>query len=480
MRFPLPALAFALLLFASSASAASSLDAFISRSFEPDSGAAYSPLLCEGGYYLVSAWGAEIYVVDSGGNPVKGSPELAALLEQDAKNRSGYEAKVSSAMAFPPLVEAAKATNESKCLQYIGEDGDPGCTDRQSCIVSCFSVPQCEIIIQSDGFIESAMDWNIRRKEYASGLAAYSQGLEAIRSDPVAIDSKISLLSVLSSVAENMSQNSIFLTKFDEGCSGNGTRRCYEYCPKIDYSQPLISSQAQNLASLKSALSAIDGQRSRADAILGKGAENDAYLSVRGKDVAEFRLRMQNGIRNIKAGAGELAKTVKDPQIAPMILGLEDISALAKNYSDSGYYKKTLELRAQFDSLFNATTERMASGNAQYLALALSMDTFSGKAESSAWLIGEASAESHLQKLASLKANYSAPLTLSQISEASEALAGLNAALASEISSKAVEAGNSSKPPAPPSGAQPLLPCLPALAIPLSLLFLAASPRRRV
>ena len=193
------AAALALLFLASCLSAASPFEMFLYRSFEPDANVSYSSLLCDGGYYLASSGGIETYVVNaSNGNAVKDTAALTLLLEQDAKNREGYEAKISSAMSFPSLVNAAKNTSEAKCLQYIGDDGDPGCTDRQSCLVSCFSVPQCEIVVQSDGFLNASMEWDFNRKEYSSVLGAYSEGIDAIRVDPQAIDGKLSLLSNLS------------------------------------------------------------------------------------------------------------------------------------------------------------------------------------------------------------------------------------------------------------------------------------------
>ncbi|MFA6327839.1 MAG: hypothetical protein WCY41_00130 [Candidatus Micrarchaeia archaeon] len=448
-------LALPLLLLAACASASSPLQMFISYSFEPDAGAAYVPMMCDGDYYLVSAGGNETYVVDgSNGSTVRDVLTLTSLLQQDVQNRQGYDAKILSATSFPSQAKAAKQASEAKCLQYIGDDSDPGCTDKQTCLVSCFSVPQCEIIVQSDGFLEAAMDWDAKRKEFSAVLDEYSDGIAAIRFDQSAIDGKISLLSRLSSLAANMSQNNIFLAKNDTGCSGsNTTRRCYEYCPQIDYSASLIAEQSQHLAELKATLSEMARQRPRAEAIANRSAENDAYLATRGKDYEEFRLSMKNGVRALRAESLELAKTVKDPQIAVMISRLENISAEAKNLSDSGFYKQALAMRPAFGSLSNSTSARLGADRAQYSAFTLGMAGFSEKAKSGAWLIGNQSVSAHLGLIAALKANYTAPLTLPQLSEANAALAGLDASLASEIASKAVQAGNSSQTPSVPAPA---------------------------
>jgi len=464
MRLFTFAAALALLFLISCAFAVSPLQMFITYSFEPDAGVTYISLLCEGNYYLVSSGGREMYVVDdSNGSTVQDISKLTALLKQDAQNRASYESKISSAISFPSLVNAAKETNEAECLQYIGDDGDPGCTGRESCLVSCLSVPQCELIVHSDGFLEAVMDWDFKRKEFSSLLGAYSDGIDAIRFDSQAIENKISILSNLSSLAANMSQNSIFLAKTDAGCVGpNATLRCYEYCPQIDYSASRISSQSQDLASLKTALSAIASQRARAEAIINQSAENNAYLSSRGKDYEDFRLRMKNDIRTLKAESVELAKTVTDPKVASLISQLENISAKAKNYSEAGYYKKALALRSQFESLSNTTFDLVDIDNAQYVSFALEMESFSEKVKNSAWLIGNESVSYYGANLSSLKANYSAPLTISNLSEANTTLSVLSASLAAETASKAVQAGNASQPvqlPVPPATQQqPIIP----------------------
>ena len=382
----------------------SPLASFVSASFEPDGAVQTSPLLADGNYYMVSLAGEETYVVDaSGGNAVLDPILLKEILLGDTRNRGGYDAKVASAIAFPESARAAKRVAEGQCLQYIGDDGDPGCIDKQSCLVSCFSVPQCEIIVQSDGFLESAMDWNSKRKGYESLLDSYSSGIEAIRFDPRAIDAKIGVLANLSSLAANMSQNGIFLEKQAAGCIGpNATRRCYEYCPRIGYSEALIASQSQSLSSLKLLLAQISQQQDRAAALLERSSRNDAYVASRGRDYEDFRIRMQNDMRSLQKQAAELNKTVSDPQVAVMVSQLEDVSGRAKNYSDAGYYRQALALRTIFDPLSNMTFSRIAADNAAYDGLKSGMDALSGRVQGSIWLIGSESAAAYYARIAAL------------------------------------------------------------------------------
>jgi len=333
------------------------------------------------------------------------------------------------------------------------------------------------------------MDWDFRRKEYSSLLGAYSEGIDSIRFDQRAIDAKISVLSSLFGLAANMSQNSIFLARDDAACSGkNATIRCYEYCPLIDYSPSLISAQSQNLASLKAALSTIAGQGARAEAILNRSAENDAYLSSRGKEYEDFRIMMSNSIRSLKAKSLELAKGVKDPDIAPMISQLENISLQAENYSAEGYYKKALALRNEFQPLSSAASARVDSEGAQYASYVLELERFSEKAKSSAWLIGNQSSDAYIKRLSSLKADYKAPLSPFRLYSANASLSALSAELSAELASKAVLAGNASQlPPQPAPPAPPQAPiAIPdyvwlaaiALAAALAYAFILRSARR--
>jgi hypothetical protein len=410
--------------------------------------------MTDGDFYLVSADGVETYVVYAqNGSTVSDAAELSSILEADARNRAGFGSMVSSALEFAGKVESAKQASEAKCIQYIGDDGDPGCTDRQSCLVSCFSVPQCEIVVQSDGFLEAMMDWDFKRKEFASGLADFSQGIEEVQSDPSAIDGKIDVLSKLSALAKNMSQNEIFLEKEEAGCTGkNATRRCYEYCPKIDYSQALIAAQSQSLESLKSTLSDVLRQQSRASAMLEKGAENNAYLSTRGRDYEEFRLRMKNDIRNLQSKSNELRASLNDTTLPGMIGGLENISSLAANYSSGGYYRKALFLRPQFGLLFNQTSDRINSGIALVSSFKAGLLAAEAKVNSSRWLIGNESSDAFLSNISKLRENFTLPTTYQAIYGANATLFQIGQALDAEIAAKAVQAGSAPSMPSPPSG----------------------------
>jgi hypothetical protein len=458
------------------------LGSFISRSFEPDMVVSARALLADGSYYVISADGVETYALDaSSGKAVSDSAGLVSILEQDVYKSEGFEGMVSSALNFSDQVNDAKKAGEGKCLQYIGDDGDPGCTDRQSCLVSCFSVPQCDLIVHADGFLESAMEWDFKRKEFSEAIGDFSDGLSSIRSDPAAIDAKVAILSPLPALASNMSQNPIFLTKDDLGCSGrNATLRCYEYCPKIDYSPSKIQLQLQNLASLKAALQKINAQRPRAALILAKSAANDLYLSTRGRDTEEFRLRMANDIRNLKNAKSELAANVSDPSLALSIARLENISAQAKNYSDEGYYRQALELRAEFVELSNGTSDSIRYDAAQYASFVNGMDLFFSKVKQSEWLIGNSSSAAYYANLSSLKSSYPAPLSPAKITKAKTELFDLSVSLDAEIALKAVQAGNNTSlpPPLPPRPANSSLPCLPAFVVLLALCFASAGRRR--
>jgi hypothetical protein len=150
------------------------LGSFISHSFEPGTAVSARALAADGNYYVVSADGVETYVLDAAsGKAVSSLDDIRSLLEQDVRKSEGYDAMVSSALGFTSQVNDAKKASEDKCVQYIGDDGDPGCTDRQSCLASCFSVPLCYGVVYADGFLESMMDWTFKRKEFAAALGGF-------------------------------------------------------------------------------------------------------------------------------------------------------------------------------------------------------------------------------------------------------------------------------------------------------------------
>lgn len=455
------------------------LDRFLNISFEPGQNIEVKPS-SNPTFALVLSDGVETYLVNvEAGKPVYDPAQITSILEYDAKASTGFEAKVDSALAFPADVAAAKQAAEAKCMQYTGTDMHP-CTDKHTCTLACFAVPLCSTPLYSDGFWEAILDWTNGRQNFSALLASYSGGLEAVETSPSAVDQKIAMLDSLSAQEKNLSKNPLFLNRTDEGCAGGGSARCFEFCPKIDYSQARIASQKQNLQSLKAAVAQVSAQAARAAAIVAAGRENDGYLVSRGRDYQDFRLDMVNAISRLGAQSDALSKNVTDREIAPLLNSLSNLSLSINAQADAGNYRSALSKRPEFEAKQNELSGRIDSDAKAYASLLLSLEKLKQTVDKSEKIIGSQSAGYYREDLAAVGATLSSAPDFEKIGAAKLRLDSIKGVLTAEIAAKAVggvlpEEGpgqNASSGNQPGAPAQPQLPklpasfpCLPALAL---------------
>jgi hypothetical protein len=461
---------FAIMLLSSAAFASQSpLEKFLNASFEPGQDVQVQPLLASGSFVLVKADGVETYAVDAqAGKAVEGKQQLQALLQEDAASRTSYAAMLSSALSLQADVESAKADQEAKCMQYTGTDMHE-CTDKESCTISCLSVPLCSTPLYSDGFWEAILDWTTSRKAFGAALLAYAEGIDSIQSDASAIDSKLKIANQLEALALNMTKNPLFLNRTDEGCSGSGPARCFEFCPKVNYSLERIRREKQNLAALKSAVAEISAQPARADAILEAGARQDSYLASRGRRFEEMRLKMQSDIKKLKGRADGLSARVNDSAIQPLLSSLENLSASIVEMGGSGRYRQAFASEAPYNQTLEQLSSRIDSDEAAYSSVSKALADLRAQLGNSTWLLGNSSAEGYAAILASFSANLTSPQTPAQLAQAKEGLSNLRSQLSEEVAAKAAQ-----QPRQAPSAN---LPCMPALIL-IASLALAACRRR--
>ena len=475
------------------------LQKFLNASFEPDQNVTVQPLLSSGSYVIVSANGHETYAVNSqSGKPLNDAAALASMLQSDVQNSTGFDAKLASAQSFAQQVQSAKNLTERQCMQYTGTDMHE-CTDKQTCTVACFAVPQCVGgPLYSDGFWEAMLDWNTGRKNFDSLLSSYSSGIGAISSDQSAISQEIGILNSLEAQSQNFTQNPLFLNQTDPGCS-DGSRRCFEYCAKIDYSSNLTALQIQNLQSLKASVLQISQQPARANAILAAAKANDDYLSTRGSNYQNFRLEMENTINALKGRAASLQKNMTDPQISPLLDALSNMSASINAQADAGYYKAALAQKTSFEQQANTISGDMDADAAAYNSLSAKLASLNDKITKGEKIIGNDSASAYRANVTSLTAILSSKPTSDQLAAASSQADAVTSALTEEIAAKALGENATPQPvptpapapaPAPanqtaPSPSAPVqspfkLPCIPGLALLALIGFGFARPSRKL
>ena len=449
------ALMCSIVLFALAFSASVPVEKFINSSFEPDQNVTLQPLL-GGNFTLVSADGVETYVLDSSsGKPVADRGQLAGMLASDIKERSGFGAMLASALSFADGVSAAKQPEEAKCMQYLGVDMHD-CNDKQSCTVACFSVPQCDAVVRAGGFIEAMQQWNSDRKSFDSLLSSYSQSVGNVSSDPSAMDRQLSILSQLSALSSNLSSSPLFLNSTDYGCA-NGTARCFNYCPKANYSSGAIAAKMQNLALLKAQLAQVSAQSPRASAILANGSQNDKYLSTRSGKFQDLQMEALNGVRTLTNKSAQTAGKVSDPAVQSALAAVSNLSSQISTLGQAGLYRQALALKPRFEQASSAAAARIDSDVQAYSALSTELGILSATANNSGVILGGQSAASYSAQISGLQSRLASPMSLQDIASAAASAEQIKGNLTSEIAQKLTGGVQSSLPSK--------LPCLPGLAL---------------
>jgi len=463
---------FILFLISVSFAAQAPLAQFLNKSFEPDQQVSAQPLLYgNGNFALVIADGAETYVVDSAnGKAVQDKAQLQAMLAADARNKSGFDAKVSEVTLLDENLAALHSVTEAKCSLLTGTDMHE-CKDRDTCILACKSNPNCDIILYSDGFWEALLEWNVKKLEFDSRLSEYNATSSNVGADASAIDSSVTLADRLLFLATNMSKNTIFLNRTDAECQDKSAR-CFEYCPKVDYGIVQITASKSSLFSLKASLASVQLQPSRADAILSNGRQNDEYLATRNGKLQDFKNEIRNAIRILSEKKSQLSGKVSDPMFDIAISGISNLSVEITSLGDAGLYRAALAKKPDFDTAYSGASDRAASDLFSYGQLTGALDSLSGKINKSATIIGASSTATYNSQVSGLRAKLASPMSLSEISSANSKSEEINGRLNSEIAEKATSGSGTSaatgaQQPASqaPSSQKAALPCLPALAV---------------
>ncbi|MCX6769986.1 MAG: hypothetical protein NT051_04895 [Candidatus Micrarchaeota archaeon] len=444
--------------------------------------------LSTSGIYIVSSDGKETYVFNTQtAKPLTSENEIEQALVNDIYSSGGFDAHLLSLSQFSSNATSAKDTNERKCIQYIGVNMHP-CDSIETCKIPCFAVPQCEIIIHSDGFLEVMVEWNAGRQRFDSLLSDFNSNIEEAGNNSALLSEKEATLLSLSSLATNLTHSPIFLNRTDPGCSANGTIRCYEYCPKVDYSIPRIQSALQSISAIRSIQQSVQAQPARAAAIANASSQNEIYLSTRVKDFEALRVRISLDNSTLAKKKATLDAILPDQQSDSLLAAMNGISAQILSSGQSGQYKLALSKKAAYEQAYSDANSRIDFVTALHSSSLSEEKGIGEKITKSERIIGNASAANFRAQLLAAKESQPENPTIESLSNYSAILAGINSSLDKEISAKVMSGAANPAPALPelpqlpsvpsiPNVPKSQIPCLPAL-IPLLIAGFAFSLRR--
>ncbi len=472
---------FIVLLLASFPAFAAQVQTFIDSSFEPDQ-VVSAQELSGADYVLILADGQETYVVHSStAQPILEAHLIEQALKEHVKSQTGVQALADSAAALPAKILEAKQEYEKDCMRLTGTDMHD-CTSKETCILACKANPNCDILLYAEGFWEEILGWTTQRKNFSQLVLSYQENIDKVTYDESVADEKIDKLSGLLQVSQNITQSGLFLNRSDEGCIGlNATRRCYAYCPKVDYSSLLIEQEKSNMLSIKSIHSQLAQQKSRSLQILERTNENEQHLSTRETRFAELRLYMLNEMIRLEKSLSNLSNKVKDLSIETSIQELANLSEEIIELGEDGYYRQSLEKGNEFKAKANYTAKKIESALYQYQQMQGAIASLEDKLDKASYLLDDPAQQEFSSNLSQIKSNASAVQTMSQISQAMSDIGAIESELMVAVTdaalAKDLEADFNPKLP-PVKGIPKDFVCLPAAAILLALVFVFPQPRK--
>ncbi|VVB57892.1 Uncharacterised protein [Candidatus Anstonella stagnisolia] len=459
-------LIFALALF--SICSAATVSNFISATFEPDQKVSQGALgASSGSYSLIIVDGTETFVFDNtAGSPVLDKEKIKQILIEDLYSRANFASTLADAKALEAKAQAANDATELKCMQSTGSDMHE-CTNKDSCILACMSSPLCQSgLLYADGSWESILAWTNEKKKFDASLSSFTAGIDSIKDGGSAIDSKLSTLDSILLSANNISQNPLFLNRTDDGCR-NGTRRCFEWCAKIDYSVPSLLSMRSSFVSLKSALAPLGQQAQRASDLLARSTDTQAYVDTRAAKLAAFKGSMASELSSLQRDYSNLP--AKDDSIGKRIASLTNLSQSIGVQGDAGYIHLSLSRSAEFSSEATSIRTLITASSSNAAALQKSVDELDVKIQKSSATLGNGTLGPYSLNLSIIKGKLAGKPDASSISAMRAEVSALDSSLDKQIVQASLE-GKS--PSAPSSGC-----ALPIGFISLVALFAFASKR---
>lgn len=443
------AVAFALVLLP--ACAAQTLESFLSSTFEPGWQPSTTALyFTSGTYTLMLVDGQETFIFDhSTGSPISSQEALEQVLKEDIYAKANYAQVLANSQSLAQQVRDAKQQTEGQCLLYTGIAQHP-CIDKDTCIVACSSAPICANgLLYSEGGWESLLAWSDEKKEFDAALSSFEQDIESIVAGAAAIDPKISRLDAMLASISAIGENPLFLNHTDFGCS-NGTRRCFEFCEKINYSVELISSQRDALSTLKLSLALLPGQPARAAALLNRTLEAQYYVATRASKFYTLKINMAAETSALQKQYSQLPLT--DAQLGVRISLLSNLSTQIAAQGDNGSLRIALSRSGEFSQQAAGIKSSLDLLSSSYNSLQKSANGLDAKLQKSRAIIGNETAAMFSRNLSIIQARLLAKPPSSEIAQLGSKIASLEASLDKEIVSSSIgQANQTPAPPLPPS-----------------------------
>ncbi|MEM2963090.1 MAG: hypothetical protein QXN01_01185 [Candidatus Anstonellales archaeon] len=362
-----------------------SINEFLEKNTEPSDLIEKIPLMSnESSLVLIKINGKETYIYSQDiGGALESVDEIKKALINDAYLKRGYQGVVGRALSSLRKFRSGKEDLEGRCDRYLGVDKKP-CKDKESCLVACFAVPLCSGVINANGFWEAMLDYTQKKDRLNNELYEAEKILENFEESK--LEELVSRLNNIISISSNLSQNGIFLNRTDPGCDRFDSR-CFEYCPKINYSTEELVASKNELGALRVLFLSSAEQEERAVKIAQKTAEQKKYFEERIEKFSKLKDSVSKRIQKIVNASDEILRNLTSQELVDGKANLSAIGDEILALGREGDYRQAFGKEDEFEALASNVERKIEELKLRYSNLIKRYEEISKKYASEARFI---------------------------------------------------------------------------------------------
>ena len=345
----------ALLLLLFAASALAQPDSFIQPYIQPGEFYYYQQTnYSSKTYFVVWVNATETFVLEQTATGaysfVNSSSIILGVLRQNFLDTVSIDGELDGLRQRLADFNASRQPSQAECEVMTGTDHLP-CTDPDSCLQACLSVPSCRAYNQPSGgaLVHAILEWRNNNSMLDGNLTLYASNLSFIEGRTgdieIAVNSAEMLLDRMFQPVEAIGQNKLFRECPD----------CFNYCRPIPFDTLQLNASRSLLSALRRKLSRLDELPSVALLVQQRTYARTNRVRF------QFMLENMTGeLDNLTALAAPLA-TMRDRKLDEDMASLSSMLSQVRSYGQNENYGPAFELEDDFAATAGRVRLRIAA-----------------------------------------------------------------------------------------------------------------------
>jgi len=302
-----------------------------------------------GNFVLATIEGKETFMLDSQDKSVNDSTLINKIFIEKIYKNADFNSAIELLEIHALNFNRSRDPEEKLCRQYTGTDRF-NCTDHDSCLASCYSVPVCTLMIAAEGFLPAISNWSALVYQLDGNFTSLRNQIPQI-SDSGSSSSARSQISSITSLA-SLVKGTILLKKMYEGG--------FEFCPISNYNATSLLEADSLLSTLSENLKALSGVGARTNSLLSNMEERMNYIEERDEKYRVLSSKILSTRQFLSSDADASLLCINSTEIISQLEDLKNFTSEMQDLGKEKKYKEMFNKENEFDSLasgLNATIQ---------------------------------------------------------------------------------------------------------------------------